>query len=482
MGKRAKGLFWGGVAVFLFAAGIRLLTKLSDPGYAYSKNRDFIEHSDSYDVLFFGNSHMANGVFPMELWNDYGIVSYNLAGFGLPMPAIYWVMKNALDESEPALVIIDCYNLASEEKAGRKEMLHAQTDHLPLSFHKIQMINDLIEEPGERLEFIWNFAAYHDRWWDLDQADFEGKVNVQKGAEIAFDVVSPNKMAQRPEKAVEVDSVGVEYLRRMIEECQNRNIEVMLTYLPFPASEEDWEEALYVEDIAREYEVSYINFLDLSVVDLAVDCSDKNSHLNGSGGRKVTAYIGKYIDEHYNIADHRGEGAYAGWEEDYRQYTRYKLDVMAQTETLDKYLMMLADPAFDCCIYVDGEAGIWRQNEMYMPLVENIAGERTEKLSQAVTSGGDYFLMVDNKRRGLNENVDGKQFSIETSFGNVHYGMDEKGNRTLFLQDGETDYFLKTSQGNNVAVQIVVINSADGSIAGIKRFGSGLSVYTQGDS
>ncbi len=436
------------MAVFLFAAGIRFLTKLSDPGYAYSKNRDFIEHSDSYDVLFFGNSHMANGVFPMELWNDYGIVSYNLAGFGLPMPAIYWVMKNALDESEPALVIIDCYNLASEEKAGRKEML----------------------------------AAYHDRRWDLDQTDFEGKVNVQKGAEIAFDVVSPNKMAQRPEKTVEVDSVGVEYLRRMIEECQNRNIEVMLTYLPFPASEEDWEEALYVEDIAREYEVSYINFLDLSVVDLAVDCSDKNSHLNGSGGRKVTAYIGKYIDEHYNIADHRGEGAYAGWEEDYRQYTRYKLDVMAQTETLDKYLMMLADPAFDCCIYVDGEAGIWRQNEMYMPLVENIAGERTEKLSQAVTSGGDYFLMVDNKRRGLNENVDGKQFSIETSFGNVHYGMDEKGNRTLFLQAGETDYFLKTSQDNNVAVQIVVINSADGSIAGIKRFGSGLPVYTQGDS
>ena len=47
--------------------------------------------------------------------------------------------------------------------------------------------------------------------------------------------------ATRPEKTVEVDSVGVEYLRRMIEECQNRNIEVMLTYLPFPASEEDWD-------------------------------------------------------------------------------------------------------------------------------------------------------------------------------------------------------------------------------------------------
>lgn len=151
-------------------------------------------------------------------------------------------------------------------------------------------------------------------------------------------------------------------------------------------------------------------------------------------------------------------------------------------ETLDKYLMMLADPAFDCCIYVDGDAGIWRQNEMYMPLVENIAGEETEKLSQAVPMGSDYFLVVDNKGERLHENVDGKPFSIETSFGKVHYGVDEEGNRTLSLQDGETEYLLKTSQGNNVAVQIVVINNADGSIAGIKRFDSGLSVYTQEDS
>lgn len=482
MGKRVKAFFWGCVTVFLFAVGIRSLTKLTDPGYAYNKISDFIEHSDSYDVLFFGNSHMANGVFPMELWHDYGITSYNLAGFGLRMPSIYWVMKNALDESEPELVIIDCHNVRAEEKTGRKEMLHASIDHLPLDFDKIRMINDLVEEPGDRMEFIWSFAVYHDRWWDLDQADFERKNNIQRGAEIALDVVSPRQIVQRPVEIADMDSVGLEYLRRMIEECQNRDIEVLLTYLPFPASEQEWEEALYMENIVQEYGISYVNFLDLPVVDLEVDCSDANSHLNGSGGRKVTDYIGQYIREHYNINDCRGDEAYAGWEEDYRQYTRYKLDMMAQMETLDKYLMMLADPAFDCCIYVDGDAGIWRQNEMYMPLVENIAGEETEKLSQAVSMGSDYFLVVDNKGGGLNENVDGKPFSIETSFGKVHYGVDEEENRTLSLQDGETEYLLKTSQGNNVAVQIVVINSADGSIAGIKRFDSGLSVYTQEDS
>lgn len=432
-------------------------------------------------MLFFGNSHMANGVFPMELWNNYGITSHNLAGFGLRMPSIYWIMKIALDESAPALVIIDCHNVSAEEKIGRKEMLHGSIDYLALDYNKIQMINDLMEEPRDRLEFYWHFTVYHDRWWDLDQADFERKNNMQKGAEIAFDVVSPRRMAQRPAEIVGVDSVGVEYLRRMIEECQSQKIEVLLTYLPFPAAEEEWEEALYVENIAQEYGISYMNFLDLSVVDLEVDCSDANSHLNGSGGRKVTDYIGKYIKEHYNIGDHRGQEEYAGWEEDYRRYTRYKLDVMAQTETLDKYLVMLADPAFDCCIYVDGDAGIWQQNEMYMALIDNIAGGRSETLSQVVSQGNDYFLIVDNTGGRVDENVEGAPFSLETSFGNVCYEMDEKGNRMLSLQDEDSDYLLETPQGNSVAVQIIVINSSDGSIAGIKRFGSGLSVYAEED-
>lgn len=397
MKKNVKGFFWICIGAAFLAAGICFVTKLTDPGLGYAKNIDFMEDSTAYDVLFFGNSHMANTVFPLELWNDYGITSYNLAGFGSPMPATYWIVKNALDKSDPRLVVVDCYGIRQEDKMGRKEMLHAQIDCLPLDVNKVEMICDLVEEPGDRLEFLWKFAAYHDRWWDLDQADFEKNIVTQKGAEIAFAVVPPNKMAERPVETVDMDSVGAAYLRRIIEECQSRNIEVLLTYLPFPAVEEEWQEALYVERMAQEYGLAYINFLDLPVVDLETDCSDKNSHLNGSGGRKVTDYIGQYIEKQYDLDDHRGEEAYRDWDEDYRQYTRYKLDVMAQTETLDKYLMMLADQAFDCCIYVDGDAGVWQQNEIYKRLVDNLAGGRTEKLSQAVSGGSDYFLTVDNK-------------------------------------------------------------------------------------
>ncbi len=478
MKRNAKKLFWGCMGVVFFAAGICFLTNLTDPGYAYSKKKEFMEDSHRYEVLFFGNSHMANAVHPMELWHDQGIVSYNLAAFGLPIPTSYWIMKNALEDASPELVVIDCNKLSFTEKTGSAGMLHGEMDAMPLNANKIWMICDLMEDPKDRVEFIWNFAAYHDRWWDLDRADFEKDINIQKGAEIAIDVVTPDEMALRPvADAADMETVGVTYLRRMIEECQDRDIDVLLTYLPFPASEEDWQEALCAEQIADEYGISCINFLDLSVVDFTVDCSDKNSHLNGSGGRKVTDYIGQYIEEHYDIPDHRGEEEYADWEEDYRRYTEYKLEVMRQLESLDKYWMMCADSAFDYCIYVDGKADIWQQNGMYLPLLANVAGGRAEKLAEAAGSGSDYFLVVDHQDGVCLEAVGEENMAVTCSFGEVRYETDAEGDKALFFKGMEENYLQKSSRGNRAAVLVIVMNPVDNSIVNVKRFDSRLTVF-----
>lgn len=45
---------------------------------AYEKMADFFNQKREFDVLFFGSSHMHNGILPMNLWDNYGIVSYNL--------------------------------------------------------------------------------------------------------------------------------------------------------------------------------------------------------------------------------------------------------------------------------------------------------------------------------------------------------------------------------------------------------------------
>lgn len=476
MRKRAKGFFWGYMTVALLAAGLWFLTKLMESGNAYSKNEEFIEDSKSYEVLFLGNSHMLDAVFPLELWHDYGMVSYNLAGSGLSIPSTYWVMKNALDISEPKLIVLDCYTVSldvkDDEDEHRKGMLHQQMDYMPLNANKLRMINDLVEKPEDKLEFIWNFTIYHERWCDLEQADFERSLNIQKGAKIALDVKLPREMAERPKQTTELESVGVEYLRRMIEECQSRKIEILLTYLPFPASEENWQEALCVERIAQEYGITCVNFLDMSVVDLEVDCSDENSHLNGSGGRKVTNYIGQYIKEHYNIIDHRSEEVYRDWDEDYGRYTDYKVDTMRELESLNKWLMMLADPAFSCCIYVDGKSQMWNY-EQYVSQVRNLApGYAFPALEEVIEKEEDYFLLVDNKNGVIVEYCGDDGGEIETSFGRMVYREKEDGLKALYLGDsGESLLINPDANGEELTVQVFAIDNRNGAIVGKAEFG-----------
>lgn len=478
MKKRAIKVFWVCMAVLLFAAGMRVVAKVVNPGYAYTKNKEFMEDSEIYDILFLGNSHMTNDVYPMELWHDYGMVSYNLAGYGNQLPTIYWTMKNALVYSSPKLVVVDCSNLRSELKVKTTGLLHSQIDNLPLNKEKWRMLCDLIEEPEDRLEFVWDFALYHDRWWDLDQEDFEKEINVEKGAKIEVDVATPQGLANRPTQTASFTTVGTDYLRRIIEECQSRDIELLLVYLPYSAWEEEWQESFYAEQLAQEYDVPYLNFLELSVVDLTVDSYDSHDHLNGSGGRKVTNYLGAYIDQNYEIADHRGEEAYSGWDEDYRRYTDYKLELTSSLEALDKYLMMLADPAFDCCVYINGEADVWSRDEKYLPLVANLSGERAERLEEAAASGEDYFLVLDRKKGRLYECVGEESLQTECSFGQARYEAGEDGAKTLYLQDGEENYLHMTAQGAEAAVQIVVIDRENGNIVDSKRFDTRLEICT----
>lgn len=49
--------------------------KVSDNRYA-----SFFAEENPIDVIFIGSSHVRYGFFPMELWKDYGLVSYNLGG------------------------------------------------------------------------------------------------------------------------------------------------------------------------------------------------------------------------------------------------------------------------------------------------------------------------------------------------------------------------------------------------------------------
>lgn len=387
------------LTVCLLAASLNFLSNLMERKDSIRKYQPFLEQDADFDVLFMGTSHVLDGVLPMELWNDYGIVSYNFGTGGNRIPTIYWVMENTLDYTAPKLIVVDCLRLDRDEKTTPSpySYVHAAMDAFPLSITKIKAALDLLDDPviskgiedGTIVEterrtpigLLWDFSVYHTRWNELNQSDFQVSATAEKGAQSIAAVAVPQDVPKldRSEK-LEEDTVGIEYLKKMIEDCQEREIDILLTYLPFPASAAEQLEANRVYDIAAEYGVNYINFLDINVVDFDTDCADSNSHLNASGAKKVTDFLGKYIMENYRIPDQRGNYEYSDWFEDYAAYKEKKEQTLRDQRDWDTYLMLLADKNYDAVVEIRN-SDIWN-NDKFFNLAENL-GINTLSVSDA---------------------------------------------------------------------------------------------------
>lgn len=373
MKKNVKWIISIVIIVLMIASGLFYLVRLTERKNSYEKYAAFFGQEEDFDVLFFGTSHVINGIYPMELWNSYGIVSYNFGGHANKLAITYWVMENALEYTTPRLVVIDCHGLQADEKIYNLEYLHLSLDAFPLNQTKLQAVCDLVSDGQQRMSLLWNFSTYHNRWAELTEDDFKPQPTATKGAETRVNVAVPNEVVYLDSsQRATASSVSIEYLERMIEDCQARGIEVLLTYLPYPATEEQQETANHVFDIAEKYQIEYLDYYTLaSQVDFSVDCYDADSHLNASGAKKVTAYVGQYIMEHFDIPDQRENEAYSSWNDDYEAYKELKISHIKAQIAADNYLMLLYDQSFSSCIYLSGTADL-EKSEIEWKLLKNL--------------------------------------------------------------------------------------------------------------
>lgn len=317
--------------------------------FAYQKTEDFFKQEENFNVLFLGSSHMLNGVFPMQLWNDYGIISYNMGNYGERLVLSYYNLLLALEETnKPKLVVIDSYMVHHEDKLNKTKKVesHYTLDAYPVSYIKYLAVKDLFDGKDlidKSMEYLFNFSLYHSRWNELMEEDFIIRNKYEKGAESRIKIAETKNIKEfnSVEEYSDIETVNMQYLRKIIEYCQQKDIDILVTYIPYPANEVQTTAAKYVENICSEYEVNYINFLSLDMVNYEVDLYD-TEHLNPSGARKVTDYLGQYIMENYDIPDQRKNDSYNFWYEDYDEYIDLKTENLEKNKkNLNNYLMLL---------------------------------------------------------------------------------------------------------------------------------------------
>lgn len=407
--RRAAGLV---ACIIILGVLLNQVSHIVERKTSTIKYTPFFEEKNDFDVLFIGSSHVVNGIFPMELWSDYGIISYNFGAHGSGIPASYWTMQNALDYTNPRLIVFDCWGIESDEKFSKNKHLHYSLDAFPLSITKIRGINDIFKDDKmSKLEMTWDYATYHARWSQLEKEDFDVEYTKEKGAESRVGVYPVDDWSYIDDGlSYEGDSLGTEYLIRVIETCKRKDIDLLLIYLPFPASIDQQHGANRAHEIAEKYDIDYINMLNMELVNKGIDYCDE-SHLNPSGAKKVTAYLGRYITENYGLTDHRKDEKYKKWIEDLREYESYKKELLEEADNLAVYLSLAADKGVTTEIKINNK-DIYKCT-LYVELLENL-GLSEEEITQSpetiLIRNGD--ICIDNDKDvatdldGMNSDLD----------------------------------------------------------------------------
>ncbi len=406
-------------------AGAGFLLERKD---SWERKSPFISEKANIDVLFLGTSHVMEGVYPMQLWRDYGISSYNLSEAQNTMAMAYWELQEALRYTEPSVVVLDLSRLRIAMKTPQQfSMVHKAFDGFPVSETKLRGGLDMLDDPtfynkaGKKgssrqnkaqrniLTYLWTLPLYHSRWKELGKSDLAPSANIQKGADYDVGLAVPAENEKIPaSRALSAEGPGPEYLRRIIAECRSRNIGILLTYLPSPTTETQQKEAHTGARIAEEEGVEYLNFLDMDVVDFSTDLFDSTSHLNPSGARKVTDYLGTLLTEKYGVKDHRGEKEYARWDEEYLAYRAFRGEELRKVSDLFTYLMLLHDEEFDVLMEIG--KGPYFTTKRMTSLLGNI-GVDAEEASQGsfilLGRGAASVLRAEDRTEGTWESAAG---------------------------------------------------------------------------
>ena len=323
----------------------------------YYKNTPFIREDRQYDVLFFGTSHVVNSVFPMQLWRDYGITSYNLAIHGGSIASSYWMLKTALDYQKPKVAVMDVLLTKSNYMQTDLPMAHAAMDPFPLSMTKLRAIWDIYDSPKDRAELLFPLDVFHNRWKDLDTEMLkrgfgETEVSPEKGGESRIRVYPLEEpLVVDASDVADEWTEGLRYLEKFILLCQQEGIAPVITYLPYRGAGEA-EEQRYSNAAIRLAQSLGAETVDLQHSDLLdddTDWYDDGGHTNPLGAKKITGALGEYLTAAHDLPDHRDSG---DWAADYEAYYAYQADHLQKTEDLWSTLALLSVEDFTVAVEI----------------------------------------------------------------------------------------------------------------------------------
>lgn len=270
---------------------------------------------DSLDVVFMGSSVMSAAVNPYQLYDDYGISSYNLAIMQQPMIGSYFWLKEVLETQSPSVVVLEV-KTAGRVSDKNEADARKSYDYMKWGKNKLQYAIEYCEITEDSIisEYLFPIAKYHSRWSSLSEEDFEYVLGDNKTytrglatltTKYKLDLEPIDTNAELIED--KYNATNEAYVKKIVDLCRENDIEIIFTKTP----DAGWSGTKYahVKSLAEEFDVPYLDFnteelLKATNFDYANDAAEE-VHLNILGAEKITKYFGEYLSENYEISDKR---------------------------------------------------------------------------------------------------------------------------------------------------------------------------------
>lgn len=281
----------------------------------------YAQEPNTCDILFLGSSHAGMNLDAEVFWSEYGYSTYALWGSAQPFWNSYFFLLEALETQSPRLVVLDTYAAALSFEYSDSARQQTNVVGMRMGINKLNAI--MVSAPSDnRINLLLQFPLFHSRISDLSLDDFmhfpwsENLIN-DKGTSYRYGSNHLELESYIPHDNIEIIHPKQElYLRKIIELCSARNIDLLLIKTPYGSNRmthQGYDN--YVQSIANAYNVPFIN---MNLLDSEIGlCSDDiwfdGSHLNTNGARKISSWLGSYISSHYDIPNHTDDPQYASW-------------------------------------------------------------------------------------------------------------------------------------------------------------------------
>lgn len=262
------------------------------------------EPENTLDVIIMGDSESYTSFIPLEAWNKYGYTSYVCGSPAQKLPAIETMLQEILKKQQPKIVMLEANTI----------------------YQKASLTAPIVQIGNKILPII----QYHNRWKNINQNDFFGKVEytkIQRDKGFYFsEKIDPGKnknYMKKSNKTTKIARINKLYVKMIKKYCDSKGIEFILYSSPSPVN---WTTSKHngIKSLAKELGVEYIDLnlmTDKLSIDWEKDSRDKGDHLNYTGSLKTTAVLADYLNNK-NLPNHKNDELYKSWDKYYKKYIK----------------------------------------------------------------------------------------------------------------------------------------------------------------